>query len=489
MPEKPSNPQRNVHTPEVEHSNIQQQGAAGSAASNATIADLIRQLSRAGGVPITLTPAPPPVIDTGDLLSRKKAVTVAFPPCSEELLALIKTTGVAETDKDDLTKYFDEYFKFGQQHVIIEGNLYEQLDSALLDCLEGGAIFVAKKAKAASAVANYGGWPSECCLCAPCLTLDGNRNALPPLQPNQSTTTGSPPVIPSIKRLFIGDLVWLFYFERMGIFQILGAMLDAYASNGRLPISNGSIDPGIRDDIAALVLEVMVRQTKMGMSSTVRDRGGSFQTSLGWVSELGRKLKLDTNINTGFNTLFHRFIYNALEFYKDKRLAVAIRGTAAPVAPPSVATLITVSDTLDVLKNRFEAFDYGRNYYNTLSGIVWAIAGMAVIRELRTTLGIPPAYNDPHEYIPAAYDLLVLKRPVTSGETNRYLVHKECARNGRDILLDIQVINHQDKNLGGTLENWLTQIEAKVEAYRTAYRALTGVDLGASANPAIEQQA
>jgi len=33
-----------------------------------------------------------------------------------------------------------------------------------------------------------------------------------------------------------------------------------------------------------------------------------------------------------------------------------------------------------------------------------------------------------------------------------------------------------------------TAIEAKVEGYRTAYRTLTGVDLGASPNPVIEQQ-
>jgi hypothetical protein len=40
----------------------------------------------------------------------------------------------------------------------------------------------------------------------------------------------------------------------------------------------------------------------------------------------------------------------------------------------------------------------------------------------------------------------------------------------------------------GALDQWLSQIEAKVEGYRTAYRTLTGVDLGASPNPVIEQQ-
>jgi hypothetical protein len=41
------------------------------------------------------------------------------------------------------------------------------------------------------------------------------------------------------------------------------------------------------------------------------------------------------------------------------------------------------------------------------------------------------------------------------------------------------------------LDRWLTQIETRVEAYRTAYRTLTGTDLGGTpppGTPAIEQQ-
>jgi hypothetical protein len=114
---------------------------------------------------------------------------------------------------------------------------------------------------------------------------------------------------------------------------------------------------------------------------------------------------------------------------------------------------------------------------------------MTIIRELRTTLGIPEAFNQPHEYIPAAYDLLVLKRPVTHGDANRYLIHRECARSGRDILLDMQVINHKLRQSGEDLEKWITQIESKVEAYRTAYRNMTGVDIGVSATPVVEQSA
>ena len=64
------------------------------------------------------------------------------------------------------------------------------------------------------------------------MTLDGNRNRM----------TGNSFGSPRIRRLFVGDLVWLFFFERMGIFRILGVILDDFATRGRLPISNGSLE-------------------------------------------------------------------------------------------------------------------------------------------------------------------------------------------------------------------------------------------------------
>jgi hypothetical protein len=315
--------------------------------------------------------------------------------------------------------------------------------------------------------------------------LAGNRNQL---------NVTDPP----IQRLFIGDVVWLFWLgERLGIFQILGAILDAYATNGKIPISSGSIDSGVRDDAIAIVLEVIVRQMSQGLGSRARERSSLFRTSIGWDSPLGKKMQLDTQVNTGFNAQFHKLIHGALDWYRDLRLAETIRG-AAFQATTSTSTLVTIKETIDMLKKRFEAWEYGRNMNNTLSGIVWTIAGMSLIRELRTTLGIPPAYDQPHEYIPAAYDLLVAKRPITSGEANRYDLHRRLAVNGRDILLDLEVIDHNDTAISGELDSWLRQVESKIEEYRTAYRALTGVDLGSvpssvilgsGPSPVIEQQA
>jgi len=449
---------------------------SGESMDAASGADELEALKAVGGVG---------ELDFGARLTNLPSLTVAFPPCTNELLALVNTRDPKEPD--DFVRFFHEYFKFGQrhsnfgQHASLDSALAGVIDAHLLRCLgkpdpiEPGGGGVAKSPF----------WPSECCICTPCVRLEGNRN------PTAKIPEVPTPSVPSLKRLFVGDAVWLFWMgDRLGVFQILGAILDSYAHNGSIPISNGSLDPGVRDDVTALVLEIMVRQMKQGLASSVRDRAALYRTSLGWNSPLGQKLNLQTQINAAFNTEFHKFIYYALEYYRDRRLAAAIQTTAAGGGRASVATLTTIGDTIDVLKRRFEAWNYGRNMYHTLSGVVWTLAGMSVIRELRTTLGIPSTYVSPEDYIPAAYDLLIAKRPITHGNANRYVLHRELARNGRDLLLDMQVLKTDDRNPNGELDQWLTMlVESKVEAYRTAYRTLTNVDLGSGAAPAIEQQA
>jgi len=431
-------------------------------------------------------------------------VSVAFPHCADVLLADVKLQAKA----DDITGYFDDYFMFCDHRIIVDNSKLDGvLDQTLLTCTDkyksdptcptGEIILESRRPMSSASSAQdlncspYSpggthGWPPPWCMPPSCVTLAGKRH----LYKNQGVLDDL-----WIRRLFIGDLVWLFYFERMGILKILGVILDDFATKGSIPISNGSVNasiPDIKDDIIALILESMVRETKTGLSSTVRDRSSTYRRCLGWNSDVGKKMDLDSVVNHAFSTHFHKFITLSLEFYKDKRLAQAIQGVAGPSGKTSVSTLTTISNTIELLKKAFDPFDYGRNYSNTLNGIIWVIAGMALIRELRTSLGIPEAYENPYEYIPAAYDLLVTKGPITPSETNRYISHQECAGYARDILLDLEVINYKQTGVGEELELWLTIIEKSVEGYRSAYRALTGVDLGApqtSGIGPIEQEA
>jgi hypothetical protein len=478
--------------------------------------DFLDSLRKGGPIPFTVRTTFPSqeerqtMQDINDRLVGKRPVprprykdaclrplSVAFPPCSDVLLSLVKVT-----DTDEVTGHFHDYFTFCDHATVVdERRLDEVISQELLDCTkrsfpdeaspcdEGRIGVEVEEGGSANPCADYSTqqswpprWPPTWCLPPSCVTLRGTRHLY-------TDPGGFPAPDGHIRRLFLADLAWLFYFERMGIFQILGRILDEYAYGGGLPISNGGIGDGIRDDVIALVLEAMVRQTEGGTSSKTRDRNSSFRRCLNWELEAGRKLGMSTSVNAAFNTLFHKFIASALEFYRDKRLAVAIQGVTAPVAKTSVATLITLSDTISLLKKSFDSFDYGRSYANTLSGIVWTIAAMTVIRDLRQTLGIPTEYEQPYEYIPAAYDILVLRRPITPSDTNRYEVHRECANDARSILLDMEVVDHTLNDPGGELERWLSVIESKVEGYRTAYRGLTGVDLAGSGTPVIEHQA
>ena len=291
----------------------------------------------------------------------------------------------------------------------------------------------------------------------PCLRVDGTRGTFKF----------------AYTQLFIGDLVWLFFHERMGIHRMIGAILDDFVTKGRYPIRPSSYE--------GVMIEAMVREVKSGLSSTVRDRDTSYRRCLGWTSEAGTKLEgQDAPKNAPFTVIFHRLIELALGYYNEKRLASAIQNTIS-VGRPSVATVTTIRDTIGELRKAFDPFKYGRNHTHTLMGIVWTIAGLDLLGRLRTQLGIPEPYDRADELVPAAHDLLL----GTGGERingNRYTAHRDCAVSGRNILLDVQGMDVEGAQAPDIAEiaAWLDEVEQTFENYRMAYRVLTGIDLGTS---------
>lgn len=392
-------------------------------------------------------------------------IPVTFPPCSDLILSQVGSPDrLLPQDnsgkEDEIQEHFNDYFNF-HLHRVWEGEAKPNL--AISDCLDN--VF-------GPDVVTSHNLPTSCTPMS-CVTLSGKRN----LEKGADER---------VKRLFIGDLVWVFYFERMGIFKIIGALLDDFATNGKYPLAN--------DTETAIIMEAMVRLTKKGLASSVRDRDSTYRRSLGWTSDVGRKLGSNAAINRAFNSLFHKFIQSSLQYYKEKRLAAAIQSTNLP--QPSAATLITIGDTISMLKDAFKPFYYGRNYYNTLNGIVWICAGLDLIKRIRSEIGIPNTYSKPTQYVPAAYQLLVEGKPITPSEINRYKLHKECAIDARDILLDIETLKNEDQDFSKSdneLRLWLDLVEDRIEGYRTDYRTLTGIDLGveqvATEEPKIEQKA
>lgn len=320
-----------------------------------------------------------------------------------------------------------------------------------------------------------------CCLCGGCVTLRGDRHIPKPLAAAIAKSTvsdffgpgqakGEPP--PFLPRLFTADVLWLFYMERMGLFQILGALLDDYATTGALPIANNSL--------AAFVLETMVRQMKTGASSMQRERVTAYRRALGWTTSTGRALGVESATNTALSQQFHRLIQSALGYYDARRLAKAINVLASGTV--SVATQTSIAETVNLVRPSLRSMDYGRVHQDTLSGIVWAVGAMGLIHELRDDIGIPKDYIDPHQLIPAAYDLLVAKRPAAATDANRWNSHHAAATYGRRLLLDLQGLAPIGSVPQATITAWLDlpETEEAFENYRTAHRNLTGIDLGAA---------
>jgi hypothetical protein len=141
----------------------------------------------------------------------------------------------------------------------------------------------------------------------------------------------------------------------------------------------------------------------------------------------------------------------------------------------SVATQTSIRDTIIEMNQHFEAMEYGRNMINTYTGIATVYITICLIRLISNEIGIPKQYEKPEEFIPAAYDILVLKKAAASNNTNRFTIYDNCASYGYRLLTDIQLLNTtmiRPVSVGSSLDLWLNDVEGLVEGYNNAYRSV-----------------
>ena len=274
--------------------------------------------------------------------------------------------------------------------------------------------------------------------------------------------------------LTVGAVIWLYYYERMGIFKILGALMDDYNYRGKFTISGSRKDTNNNLNEYSVLMDTICTLHRTGLGSQLRDRIVTYEHVLGVT--ISNSLGIDTEKNTGFMKAFNRLIDYMLEYYKAKQLAQAIQsqnGTAQPRS--SVATQTSIRDTMNVLKQQFEPLEYGRNQINTFLGIATVHATLCLLNLVRDEIGIPGQYEKPEEFVPAAYDILVAKQKPTQSETNRFIVYDNCASYGYRLLTDIETVDLDllPTGSGGALDTWLNDVEGWVEGYQNAYSSLT----------------
>ena len=273
--------------------------------------------------------------------------------------------------------------------------------------------------------------------------------------------------------LTVGALIWLYYYERMGIFKILGALMDDYNYRGKYTISGSRKDSRGAEIAYSTLMDTICTLYRTGISSNQRDRICTYQRVLGVSIE--NNLGIDSEKNVGFMQTFSKLIDYMLEYYKAKQLATAIN-TGNQVRS-SVATQTSIRDTINLLQQQFEPLQYGRNQVNTFLGIATVHATLCLVNLLRKEIGIPDQYDKPEEFIPAAYDILVSKsaRSLTLNESNRFIVFDNCATYGYRLLTDIETLDLSVLSTAGNgskMDIWLDDVENLVEGYRNAYASV-----------------
>jgi hypothetical protein len=280
-------------------------------------------------------------------------------------------------------------------------------------------------------------------------------------------------------QLNFGSVIWLYYYERMGIFEILSALMNDYNYQGKLPISSKAENTTSENNLRySELMETISAMYRTGIGSFLADRKALYQRVLGVgynpENENANKTVV-TETNDAFMRNFNKVLDLMIDFYRDKQLAQAIRDTNTSAVRSSVATQTAIRDTLLVLQKNMEVFEYGRNRVNTFLGISTVFATICLLRMLKDEIGVPRQYNEPHEFIPAAYDILVKKRAVTSTESNRFTIFDNCASYGFRLLTDIELINTNVLKavaLNSTLDAWLNDIEGVVEGYNNARKSV-----------------
>lgn len=275
--------------------------------------------------------------------------------------------------------------------------------------------------------------------------------------------------------LTVGAVLWLYYYERMGIFRIAAALMDDYNYRGKYTISGSRKNGTGKESIEySTLMDKLCTLYRLGISSNLKDRTSTYQRVLG--VDLSGAASVESNRNVGFMQIFNKLIDYMLEYYRTKQLAQAIQSQSGTVqARSSVATQTSIRDTITSLKQQFEQFQYGRNQINTFLGITTVHITICLLNMLKAEIGIPTQYEKPEEFIPAAYDILVARQPKSVYDTNRYLLYDNCASYGYRLLTDIEtadIANFRTVASGSVLDLWLNDVEGIVEGYRNAYASL-----------------
>jgi hypothetical protein len=364
---------------------------------------------------------------------------------------------------DDLAILFNEYFE-RDSHYIFAG----------LDKRDPKA--VENVTKSINCVRRDHGDDDEkmsCALPCSCITLSGNRrikvfckdsppDPIPPGSPWE--TTG---VFDRIKTLHSADVIWLFFMDKMGLFEMLGALQRDFAEEGKFAMDSG--------EIYGLIMQELIKRTENGDSSRVKQRTIAYLRSIGMQRHRDEQINLPEGriqVNSDFLRLNIVLLSSLCSLYREQRVTTTIVGVATQTLHPSSAAYAGITKTLQLLQLSMTPFNYGSNYSDVLKGIVWALVSLYVLRATRDKV-VPGGFEKFEQLIPAAYSVLV--KPSQTPESNRWVIYESIARIWRNFTFTASAVKTDSIQ---DVKDFTKIVEHDVEAIRDLVLKVTGkIDL------------
>src|SRR6185436_8549553 len=336
----------------------------------------------------TLTPDQTKLTTLITKLTTDYSIKVAFPDCTDILLSQAK-------DDSSIKAIYDQYF-VRSKHIIFTKNDIDKLKCIRSQDTDSATYEATKEPDAGC----------SCCLPENCTDLRGIRGSVQWFHDTSTIPVTMTDPTKLIKRLYIADVLWVYWMEEMGIFRVLAKIINDYAVKGEFPVdTNITIYPdrSQTDGMTSMIMEAITRQMKSGLASSINDRVSTYRRCLGWTNGIGRQQNVDTTVNNSFSLNFHKFISLAIDYYNQLRLSSAIQNTTSGSA--SISTIVGIETSLKLLKESFDSFGYGRNGNNTLNAIVYCISALDLIRNVKDYFRIPN--KNIEDYVSASYNVLI----------------------------------------------------------------------------------
>jgi len=360
-----------------------------------------------------------------------------------------------------LRTIYNRYFKHGYGEVSASESfniLLKNSESNILKEASVGSQSSKKTEMKSSGVRSDGEW-WRCCLPCSILRMIGNRG----INTLDETSTKK------IQTILYADTFWSWFVERTDIDKISGKILGDLEFGGRFPVGY--------NQLTGYISQVMINEINKGMSSRRRQRTAVSLKMVGLRidgSYAGLKLS-DMQISQGM-TIALQLVAKIEDFYNYRRVVQTIEAVAGK--KESQQSLGSIRTSIELLRRSSEKFRYGTSAHNTVSSIVWKLAGFWLVLATSKETGVSQQTRF-EDIVDTARNTILSNKIGTTSEKSKTKIYLDCANDLTDIILCFlsKDDTYWKTSSPDNLKIFLDIMEPVIEHFIASFKEATGIDL------------